>query len=114
MNHGADCVPVAPAARSRHAQLLRRDTRQSATGEPTPLETGGSGGPGVWIAALAGKRSEGTDHDQHARAIFLQAHIEVDGVGPQVNVALAVQVALRPGLELLLPDLLESHDVIRR
>ena len=27
-------------------------------GEPTPLETGGSGGPGVWIAALAGKRSE--------------------------------------------------------
>ena len=83
-------------------------------GEPTPLETGGSGGPGVWIAALAGKRSEGTDHDQHARAIFLQAHIEVDGVGPQVNVALAVQVALRPGLELLLPDLLESHDVIRR
>ena len=44
------------------------------------------------------------DHDQHARAIFLQAHIEVDGVGPQVDVALAVQVALRPGLELLLPD----------
>ena len=47
----------------------------------------------------------GADHDQYARAIFLQAHIEVDGVGPQVDVALAVQVALRPGLELLLPDL---------
>ena len=56
----------------------------------------------------------GAGHDQHARAIFLQAHIEVDGVGPQVDVALAVQVALRPGLELLLPDLLEPHDVVRR
>jgi len=54
------------------------------------------------------------DDDQHAGPVFLQAHVEVDGVRPQVDVALAVQIAFRPGLELLLPNLLEPHDVVGR
>ena len=56
----------------------------------------------------------GSDDDQHARAVLLQADVEVEGIGPQVDVALAVQVALAPGGELLLPHLLQPDDVGRR
>ena len=40
--------------------------------------------------------------------------VEHQGVRPQVNVASCAQVALRPTLVFLLPDLLEAHDVGRR
>ena len=56
----------------------------------------------------------GPDDDQHARPVLLQADVEVEGIGPQVDVALAVQVALAPGGEHLLPYLLQPNDVGRR
>ena len=37
-----------------------------------------------------------SDDDQHARPVLLQADVAVEGIGPQVDVALAVQVALAP------------------
>ena len=56
----------------------------------------------------------GTDHDQDARPVGLQTHVEVDAVYPHVGVALAAQVPLPPDGILLFPDLLEPHDGGRR
>ena len=40
--------------------------------------------------------------------VFVESHVEIDTVRPEVDVALALQVALGPDLELLLPAFLNA------
>ena len=56
----------------------------------------------------------GADDDQNALAIFVQARLEIDAVSPEIDVALGGQVPPLPALQLLLPDLLETHDGVGR
>jgi hypothetical protein len=47
---------------------------------------------------------------QDALAVFLQAEVRVNPIGPDIDVLLALQRTLRPLVVLLLPDLLEPRD----
>src|SRR5690606_19780648 len=60
-----------------------------------------------FLLALCG----GTDHDEHAGPLRRKTHVEVDAVGPQIDVALAREIAPTPRSVFLLPDFLETHDV---
>jgi hypothetical protein len=52
----------------------------------------------------------GTDHDQDALALLVEPSVEVHAVDPEVDVALAGEVALLPGRQLGLPGLLQPAD----
>ena len=52
----------------------------------------------------------GADDDQDALRLVLQTRLQVDAVGPDVDVALGRQVALAPALVFVDPDLLQSRD----
>src|SRR5882672_2132077 len=49
------------------------------------------------------------DH-QDAGASFFETNVEMDAVGPEVNVALVLERPLAPLLIVFLPSLLEPHD----
>ena len=52
----------------------------------------------------------GADDDQNALRLVLQTRLQVDAVGPDVDVALGRQVALAPSLVFVEPDVLEPRD----
>ena len=52
----------------------------------------------------------GADNHQHTLTIAVQARREVDPVRPDVDVALALEIALAPGLVLLPPRCLQPRD----
>jgi hypothetical protein len=52
----------------------------------------------------------GADDDQDALRLVLQTRLQVDAVGPDVDVALGRQAALAPSLVFVGPDLLQPCD----
>ena len=69
------------------------------------------------LAVAVGDRNQlllavgGRSHqDQDALAIFFQANVEVDPVGPQIDALLPFQGASGPLLKLVFPDLLQPRD----
>jgi hypothetical protein len=52
----------------------------------------------------------GTNHDQDALALLIEPGVEVDAVDPDVDVALAGEVASLPSLQFALPGLLQPAD----
>ena len=60
---------------------------------------------------LFGAVGAGSDKDQQAGTIGCQAHVEVDAIGPQVDVLLVVQIALFPLPMIGLPLAEQALDV---
>jgi hypothetical protein len=54
---------------------------------------------------------ERSHQNQHTTAFFIQADVEINAVGPPVNVTFGAQVAPAPGLIFFFPTSLESHHI---
>ena len=82
------------------------------------LEIEQQGAPVVSALARAVDQAEqlllalrrGADDDQDALRLVLQTRLQVDAVGPDVDVALGRQVALAPSLVFVDPDVLQPRD----
>ena len=52
----------------------------------------------------------GADDDQHALRVVLEPGLQMDAVGPEVDVALGGEIALAPARVLVAPDLLQPRN----
>ena len=117
--------PAALLARFRPHLAERLPEPESAIGggefrrdrQATPLQIEQQGAPVVSALARAVGEADkllpalrrGADDDEDALRIVLQTRLQMNAVGPDVDVALGGKVALVPALVLADPDLLQPR-----